>query len=373
MKVSISNKKLLEALAIVASVAEKKQVMPILSHLYFSVKNNRITFIGSDTEVEVTFHLQLEGDSPDMEGTIPARKFLNICRSFPADGVVDINYDSGNFRISCTTSSFELSSLPPEDFPIMEMPADEDRKIKFSIEKDILVKHLTSVVSCMARNDVRFYLNGVLFDFSNKGLSLVATDGHRLAIAKHNTPQLSQEDIKCIVPHKGVNEMMRLINNFEDKVELVFYSNFLQMAGDTFSYSCKLIDAPFPDYNRVIPADSKHEVIAEINGLRAGLKRCAILGQDSGEKHHRVELGLGDNNIHIFSTNKNEEKMNDDLAVEYQGEDMTIKFNVFYLLDILNVLRDGDISFNLTDANSSALLHKQDDKDTQFVVMPMKI
>ena len=373
MKVSISNEKLLEALAMVASVAEKKQVMPVLSHLYFSVKNNRITFIASDTEVEVTCYLALEGDSPDMTGTIPARKFLGICRSFPSDGMVDINYEDGHFVISCGQSRFELSSLPPEDFPIMEAPAEEERKIKLSIEKKALVTYLNTVTSCMARNDVRFYLNGVLFDFGKEGLSLVATDGHRLAVVSHNTPQLSQEDVKCIVPQKGVMEMIRLLGNFDEETELVFYSNFLQISSESFSYSCKLIDAPFPDYNRVIPSDTKHEVVADVATLRSGLNRCAILGQDSGEKHHRVELNLSQGNMHLFSTNKNEEKMNDDVAVEYSGEDMNIKFNVFYILDILNALKDGAVSINLSDGNSSALLHKQGEKDTQFVVMPMKI
>lgn len=373
MKVSISNEKLLGALAIVASVAEKKQVMPVLSHLYFSVKNNRLTFIASDTEVEVTCHLALDGDSPDMTGTIPARKFLGICRSFPSDGTVDIVYEDGNFVISCGQSRFELSSLPPEDFPVMEAPAEEERKIKLSIDKDALVGYLNTVASCMARNDVRFYLNGVLFDFGKDGLSLVATDGHRLAVVHHNTPQLSQEEVKCIVPQKGVMELIRLLGNFDEQAELVFYSNYLQISGEHFSYSCKLIDAPFPDYKRVIPSDTKREVIADVVALRTALNRCAILGQDSGEKHHRVELSLSPSNLHLFSTNKNEEKMNDDVAVEYKGEEMNIKFNVFYILDILNVLKTGSVSINLTDANSSALLHKQEDKDTQFVVMPMKI
>lgn len=373
MKVSISNEKLLGALAIVASVAEKKQVMPVLSHLYFSVKNNQLTFIASDTEVEVTCHLSLDGESPDMTGTIPARKFLGICRSFPSDGMVDIAYEEGHFVISCGQSRFELSSLPPEDFPVMEAPAEEERKIKLSIEKDALVRHLNTVTSCMARNDVRFYLNGVLFDFGKEGLSLVATDGHRLAVVHHNTPQLSQEDIKCIVPQKGVMELIRLLGNSEEQVELMFYSNFLQISGERFSYSCKLIDAPFPDYKRVIPSDTTSEVVADVAVLRSALNRCAILGQDSGEKHHRVELGVSPNNLHLFSTNKNEEKMNDDVTVEYKGEEINIKFNVFYVLDILNVLKDGSVSINLTDANSSALIHKQEDKDSQFVVMPMKI
>ena len=356
-----------------ASVAEKKQVMPILAHLYFRVKNNRITFIGSDTEVELTCYLALDGESPDMEGTIPARKFLNICRSFPADSMVDINYEGGQFQISCGESKFELSSLQPEDFPVMEVPADEDRKIRFGIDKEVLMSYLTAVISCMARNDVRFYLNGVLFDFSNDGLALVATDGHRLAITRQNTPQLTQDNIKCIVPHKGVTEMMRLINNFGDKVELVFYSNLLQISGEFFSYSCKLIDAPFPDYNRVIPTEAKHTVIGDVAALRAAFQRCAILGQDSGEKHHRVELGLSNNKLRLFSTNKNEEKAYDDVIAEYSGEDMTIKFNVFYLLDILNVLKSGEVAINLTDPNSSALIHNKESKDTQFVVMPMKI
>ena len=373
MKVLINNGKLLEALAIVASVAEKKQVMPILSYLYFRVKNNRITFIGTDTEVEITGYLPLEGESPDMEGTIPARKFLNICRLFPADSMISINYENNHFQISCGNSNSELSSLPPEDFPIMEAPDEGDRKIRFSIDKSELLSHLTTTMSCMARQDVRFYLNGILFDFSADGLSLVATDGHRLAISRHNIPQLTQEKIKCIVPHKGVSEMMRLIGGIKDKAELIFYSNFLQISGEFFSYSCKLIDAPFPDYTRVIPSDTKSEAVIDIATWRNALQRCAILGQDTGEKHHKVELSFSNNNMRLFSTNKTEEKVNENIDIQYSGDELTLKFNVFYLLDILSVLKEGALSIKLTDANSSALIQKQDDNDTQFVVMPMKI
>lgn len=372
MKVLIKNEKLLEVLAIVASVAERRQIMPILAHLYFSVKGKRLTFIGTDTEVEVTGYLTLDEEGPDMEGTIPARKFLNICRSFSADSMISIAYENTNFLISCGDSQFELSSLASGDFPIMEAPAAEESKISFSINKNELINHLNVTMSCMARNDVRFYLNGILFDFITDGLSLVATDGHRLAVSRYNTSQLTQEQVKCIVPHKGVSEMMRLISNIKDKAELVFYSNFLQISGDLFSYSCKLIDAPFPDYQRVIPEDATEEAIVDINNLRNSLQRCAILGQDTGEKHHKVELALSGQSMHLFSTNRNEEKVNERIGIQYAGENITLKFNVFYLLDILNVLKEGALSIKLKDANSSALIQKQGDNDTRFVVMPMK-
>ena len=202
MKIQISNEKLLKALSLVASVAEKKQVMPILSYLHFAARDKRLTFIGTDSEVEITCHISLDQECPDMEGTIPARKFLNICRSFPADSTVEIAYEGSRFQISCGKSNFELSSLPPEDFPMMAAPAEEDKKIQLTIGKDVLRHHLTSVLPCMAHNDVRFYLNGVLFDFSETGLAMVATDGHRLAFSQHEAADLTKESTKCIVPMK---------------------------------------------------------------------------------------------------------------------------------------------------------------------------
>ena len=371
MEIVIKNKELLGPLSTVAGVAADKMTMPILGYLCFRTKNNRMSMVGSDTEVEITSHLTLDSESPDMEGTVPARKFLNICRSFSEDREIRLSYESEQLKLSCGDSVFALSTLPVSDFPRMEVPDEEDKKLRVSLPAAELRTRMQNVLSCMALNDVRYYLNGMLFDFSPDGLSLVATDGHRLALSKKKIDNVSSEKVKCIVPREGVMQLMRLIGGLDENVELVFYSNLVQMITKDFAFNCKLIDASFPDYARVIPEELPHKVVLETASLSGALRRCTYLAPGGG-RVQKVEFKVGSGIFNIFASNMEREKVEEKLPIEYTGDELTINFNVQYILDIVATMQGASIELALSDGNSSARLRKAGEENDLFVVMPMK-
>ena len=369
MQLSIKKEKLLDPLAVAVGVSESKQTMPILSHIYFRVKNNQMTLIGTDTEVEITSHITLDEESPDMEGTIPARAFMSICRSFTQDEDIQLRYEKNRMMVSCGASKFELSSFPSADFPLLQVPDEEERQLRLSLSQKELRTYLTNVLSCMATQDVRYYLNGALFDFSPDGLRIVATDGHKLAITEKSAPQLTADKIKSIVPRKGVLQLKRLLENTDEKVDLVFYPHFVQIVTPTFSCGSKLIDATFPDYTRVVPTESQKKAVMDVRALDAALRRCAILGTDKVQK---ASLAFQKNALHISAINRNEEKVDDEIAIELEGDDMTIHFNTAYLMDVLETMEGDKVRCEMRDMNSSVLLQDEGDDTTLFVVMPMK-
>lgn len=369
MQLTIKTENILEPLSVVVGVAENKQTMPILSHIYFRVKNNRMTMVGTDTEVEITSHVTLASESPDMEGTLPARKFLNICRSFGKEDDVNIRYDKERIIVESGNSKFELSSFSAADFPLLQVPNEEERKLRLSLSQQELRKRLTDIMSCMAIQDVRYFLNGALFDFSPDGLHIVATDGHKLAVTEKSAPQLTEDKIKCIIPRKGVTELLRLLDNSDGSVDLVFYPHFVRVVTSNFSYGCKLIDATFPDYVRVIPTDSPNKIAVDLPLFMAALRRCAILASD---KIQKVSLSYRDNVLHISAANRTEERVDERFPVEQEGEALTIHFNTLYLIDILSTMKGGKVRLSMRDGSSSALLENPADDTTLFVVMPMK-
>ena len=369
MELVIKTEKLMEPLSTVVGVTESKQTMPILSHLYFRVKNSQMTLIGTDTEVEVTARISLEKESPDMEGTLPARKFLNICRSYAEEDNISLRYEKERMVVFAGRSKFELASYSTADFPLLQVPDEEEKKIRFSLSQNKLRKKLREVISCMAVQDVRYFLNGALFDFSPDGLHIVATDGHKLAVTEESAPQLTAEKIKCIVPRKGVTELLRLLNSSEEPVDLVFYPHFVQVVTPEFSYGCKLIDATFPDYARVVPVESEHSFLVDTDAFIHSLRRCAILASD---KIQKVILSFQNDFLALSASNRNNERIEEELPIEKEGEGISISFNTYYLIDILGTMEGGKVKLSVKNGNSSALLQKHGDDATLFVVMPMK-
>lgn len=370
MQLSIKQEKLFAPLSVAAGVTESKQTMPILSHVYFRVKNNQMVLIGTDTEVEITSRITLDEESPDMEGTLPARKFLSICRYFASDADIQLSYEKNQFVLVCGSSKFQFSSFPSADFPVLETPAEEERQLRLSINQQELRKHLMSVSACMAMQDVRYYLNAALFDFSPDGLRIVATDGHKLAVAEKNAPQLTADKVKAIVPRKGIMELLRLLGNGDEKADLIFYPHFVQIITPGFSCGCKLIDASFPDYARVVPTESDKKAVIAIRALDTALKRCAILATDKVQK---AALTFDKDRLQISAVNRNEEKGDEEMPISYQGDPMTIHFNIPYLIEVLDTMKGEKVRMELRDANSSALLQDKDDDTTLFVIMPMKV
>jgi DNA polymerase-3 subunit beta len=222
----------------------------------------------------------------------------------------------------------------------------------------------------MANQDVRYYLNGLLFEVDNGTLTAVGTDGHRLAMSKLQLPNVSGQQKQIIIPRKGVLEIMRLLANDEQLVTLSLGQNHIRLNDSSFSFSSKLIDGRFPDYRRVLPRNSTKTVTSHRTVLKDACTRASIL---SNEKYRGVRFTLSQAELQIVANNPEHEQAEEVIEVEYQGENLEIGFNVGYLLDVLNTLNTDLVILHLNDSNSSALIEGVGNDGAAYVVMPMRL
>jgi DNA polymerase-3 subunit beta len=222
----------------------------------------------------------------------------------------------------------------------------------------------------MAQQDVRYYLNGLLFDLQDKTLRCVATDGHRLALCEATLDGGIQTKRQIIVPRKGVTELQRLLEGGDRELELEVGRNHLRVKRDDVTFTSKLIDGRFPDYEAVIPIGADREVKLDREVFRAALQRAAIL---SNEKYRGVRVEVSPGQVKINAHNPEQEEAQEEIEAETVVDNLAIGFNVNYLLDALSALRDTEIVLQLRDANSSALVREAGSVKCRHVVMPLRL
>jgi DNA polymerase-3 subunit beta len=367
MKLSLAREMLLPALQMISGVVEKRHTMPILGNFLLKAEDGRLTITGTNMEVEMVASI---GGIPVSEGfrtTVPARKLVDIFRALAEDSMVEIELKENRLDLRSGKSHFTLATLPAEHFPAIE---PEEDSIVLTVPQKSLKKTIDSVAFGMAQQDVRYYLNGMLFELSSFGMKAVATDGHRLALSGLEA-QTGLTDVKSIIlPRKGVLELAKLLQDTESPCVLTIGKNHLKATVDSFTFTSKLIDGKFPDYQRVIPKGGDKKVIADRNDLKDVLIRASIL---SHESIRGIRLFLEESVLTVSANNPDQEKAEDSLTVEYSGEPLQIGFNVSYLLDVMNVIKEDRVQLTLSTSSSSALVEGEHSRDALYVVMPMRL
>ena len=367
MKFEISRETLIKPLQLVAGVVERRQTLPVLSNILLVLDGNQLSMTGTDLEVELIGRVEIESGFQSGEVTVPARKLMDICKSLPDSASLKMELDDNKLIIRSGRSRFTLSTLPPSDFPSAE---ESSEAIEFSISQERLKEMLDSTSFAMAQQDVRYYLNGLLFEVSPNYLRLVSTDGHRLAMDTEDMATSADKTIQVIVPRKGILELARLLGEGGGSVNIVIGSNHIRAKTANFTFTSKLIDGKFPDYDRVLPKGGDKKIIADRNELRLSLSRTAIL---SNEKFRGIRLTLLDDEIKILANNPEQEEAEEIVVVEYKGESLEIGFNVSYLIDVLTVLDTETVQVIVSDSNSSGLIQGADGSSALYVVMPMRL
>ncbi|MCF6254033.1 MAG: DNA polymerase III subunit beta [Thiomicrorhabdus sp.] len=369
MKITLTRENLLSVLQTVGGVVEKRQTMPILGNVLFQTSENTLTVTASDLEIETRATTELESsDTPQFSITLPAMKLINIVRSLPNGLTITLDFDGARCTLSAGRSRFKLSTLPAEDFPTMDLTQTD---LSFSLSQHQLKQLILHSGFAMASLDVRFYLNGMLFDISNNTLRVVATDGHRLSTCY---TQLETEDLtptQAILPRKGVLELQKLMSDEDTLIEFSLARNYLTVQLENTVFTCKLVDGRFPDYLRVIPSDNDQLIQTDKELLKALLQRASILSND---KFKGIRLVLSQNLLAVNASNSEQDESHEDMAIDYQGTEMEIGFNVNYIIDVLNSMQDDCVTLILKDANSSCLIEtKTDVCHCQHVIMPMRL
>lgn len=362
-----SQDKVLSVLQSVAGIVERRHTLPILANVMLRRSGNAVQLTTSDLEIQIRTVAEFDGDSGNFTTTVGARKLIDILRTLPPDQTVTLESSQNKLVLKGGKSKFTLQSLPAEDFPLVQEAANFGPK--FSVPQKTLKELLAQVSFSMAVHDIRYYLNGILFVAEGQQLSLVATDGHRLAFASA-TLDVEVPKQEVILPRKTVLELQRLLSDNEGAIEMQFAGNQAKFSFGGMEFVTKLVEGKFPDYNRVIPKNHKNIIVLGRQPLLASLQRAAILTSD---KFKGVRLNIEPGTLRIASTNAEQEEAVDELDIDYNGDSIEIGFNVTYLIDVLTNMTQEMVKVELSDSNSSALVTIPDNVSFKYVVMPMRI
>lgn len=358
---------LLKPLQTVIGIVERKQPLPILSNVLIEKSGSNIRFVATDLEIQVTTQITDDKqEGADEAITVAAKKLQEILRVLPEESKVNLDIQDSKLQVKAGKSRFSLQTLPAQDFPRVTEQAITTQEVQ--LQQGQLKKLFGMVQYAMAQQDIRYYLNGVLLVVEGTNLRLIATDGHRLA---YTSTKLTQEYPKheVILPRKTVNELIKLLNDTEEKITIRLGDNQVKMAFSDIVMTTKIIDGKFPDYERVIPKYSNHLDMDRLVILQA-LQRAAIL---SNEKFRGVRFVLTEKNLRIISSNSEQEEAQEDMETDYHGAALDIGFNVNYLLDGLLNSNEKTTTFSFGDPNSSILITIPGNEDFKYVVMPMRI
>lgn len=370
-------------LTTIQGVVDKRHTMPILSNIRLILTADQLKVTGSDLEVELTASLPLPEGACRTEGqtTLPARKLLDIVKSLPVAAQIELQVQDQKAILKSGSSRFTLGTLPASDFPDL---GELQEAAQVTLSQQALRQLIERTSFAMAVQDVRYYLTGTLFEAEGQTLRTVTTDGHRLAMAEAeaqmDASQLASEQIlQAIVPRKAIFELQRLLDNRTDMLSLRFGREMLgvnielPLDGERvlqLQFASRLIDGKFPDYRRVIPRQGNKIMQVSRADWMQTLQRVAIL---SNEKLRGVLLHFTPQQMTLKANNVEQDEATEDMAAQYQGEELEMLFNVQYLLDALGVMAGEDAQLVMSESNASALLVDPHNDSYRYVVMPMRV
>lgn len=367
MKFIVEREQLLKPLQQVSGPLGGRPTLPILGNLLMQVNDGTLLLTGTDLEMEMVARVALIQPHEPGATTVPARKFLDICRGLPEGAEINVTLEGERMLVRSGRSRFSLSTLPASDFPNLD---DWQSEVEFTLPQATLKRLIEATQFSMAHQDVRYYLNGMLLEASTGRLRAVATDGHRLAMCMLEADVDQAEKHQVIVPRKGILELSRLLTEPEEPVNVVLGQHHIRATTGDFTFTSKLVDGKFPDYERVLPRHGDKLVLGERQHLREAFSRTAIL---SNEKYRGIRLQLENGFMKIQANNPEQEEAEEELQVDYDGGSLEIGFNVSYLLDVLGVMTTDQVRITLSDSSSSALLQEAGNDDSSYVVMPMRL
>jgi DNA polymerase III subunit beta len=363
---NISRDLVLKPLQAVAGIVERRQTLPILANVLLEHRGNRLTTVATDLELQISASVEVE-QSGDQSITVAARKLQDLLRALPEASTVSLDAKDGKMTVKAAKSRFSLQTLPAADYPRLTM--SQEQLQSFSLPQKLLKSTLRLVEFAMAQQDIRFYLNGMLFVLEKNQLICVATDGHRLSYASMPIEgDFAKQEI--IVPRKTVMELSKLLADSDESLRVDILANQVRFSFGNIELTSKVIDGKFPDYNRVIPSAHTKIITIERALLLQTLQRAAIL---SNERFRGVRIGLAPAVLKIACTNNEQEEAEEEIEIAYDGGSMEIGFNINYLLDALATVSSTEVTMALQDSAASVLFTVPGRTDFKYVVMPMRI
>jgi len=366
MKLRLQRDTLLKPLQAVGNIVERRPSLAILSNILIQVSDGTMVLTGTDLEIEMVTRLTIDNNEVD-EITLPGKKFLDICKALPENAEIELSSSNDRCIIKSGRSRFTLSTLPASEFPNIEAVTSP---FEFTLTQKEFKNLIENTQFCMAQQDVRYYLNGLLLEISADRLSAVATDGHRLAISDLTGTFDVTETRQIILPKKGVNELARLLEDSDEPLTIKLSENHIRIELQDVSFTSKLIDGKFPDYQQVIPKDCEKKIICDREQLRQAFMRASVL---SNEKYRGILLQFASGMLHATVHNPEQEEAEEQIEIEYDGEAFEIGFNVAYFQEALSAIEEKQVVLNMTDTNHSCLVFGENNKNNRYVIMPMRL
>ena len=366
MKFIINREELLTPLQQIVSVIEKRQTMPILSNVLLLINDDQLILTGTDLEIQIIAKINISSATPGSI-TVPARKFLDICRLLPNGAEIKFEQQDDKVKILSNRSRFSLSCLPAVNYPEF---SESELEHSFFINAGKFKKALEKTVFSMANQDVRYYLNGLLLNISNSKIKLVASDGHRLSIYEDILDEGIGYEARIILPRKGVLELSRLLDDPDAELKVEFSSNNIRIFIKHLIFSAKLVDSKYPDFGKVFQQEFFNPIHIQKHLLKDALIRVAIL---SNEKFKGVTLDITPDSLRISTHNPEHDEAEEELVIEYMGEPLSIAFNAQYLLDAVSNLDSELAVLTIASNASSCFIDEPNDCGYKFIVMPMRL
>ncbi len=370
MEFSVKKFDLLEELSYTQGVVERKTTIPILSHLLCEAKGNRLTITATDLELSIRTSCEAK-IKKEGAGTIPAKKLLELVRLLPEGEIKFKLLENHWVQIVSDRKTYKMVGMSKDNFPAL--PAFPHALVKLPAKE--LAMLIAKTTFAISPEESRYTLNGALLVLKPESLTMVATDGHRLAMAEtdHKLEGLPTE-IRVLVPKKAMTEVQRLTSDSSDDAQIEFAQDeshlFFQIGGRLLT--SRKLTGQFPPYEAVLPRETNKTVVLERNELQDALRRVSQLAD---QRSHAVKFMLAKEGIEISASSPEYGEAKEAIEKEYTGEPIAIGFNAQYLLDFLAAAADGPISFDLKDDQSAGQLRPlADDKSRyRYVVMPMRI
>lgn len=364
--VKSSRDNLLRPLQVVSGIVERRHTLPILANILIRKEGGQVSFLSTDTEVQIMTRADIGAGGENGATTVAARKLVDILRALP-DSEVALTLNDKRLTVQSGKSRFALQTLAAEEFPTVAQAGQYDATVAMPQKT---LRYLFSMVHfAMAQQDIRYYLNGMLLVAEGKTITAVATDGHRLAFCQVATGEdYPRKDV--IIPRKTILELQRLLEESDEPVQLDMTSSQIKFTFGNVELISKLVEGKFPDYVRVIPKGYKNSFTISREQLQRSLQRAAIMTSD---KFKGIRCIVEPGSMKINSTNAEQEEAIEEMEIDYGGDGVDIGFNVTYLLDVLANLKADSVNVALGDANSSALITIPGNTDFKYVVMPMRI
>ena len=366
MDLTISQDIFLKGLQKIQGIIERKNTLPILSHFLLTAGSQDTVIHATDLELGYEGYLEASANQPGTI-TLPARKTFDIVRELPAGASVNLKVGSeGWAHITSGSSKFKLPCLPTEEYPAL--PTIDDA-VFTAIDSQVFDEMIRHTVFATSHDETRYTLSGVLMTCENGNMTMVATDGHRLAHVRQ--PIALDKSLEVIVPRKALEEASRFATDGEsENIEIAVLSNHLVFRKDRATLIARLIEGQFPDYQGVIPKEYKAIATVGHEGLLRALRRVSLL---SNEKTRPVRIDFDPQCITLCSNTPELGEASDEIPTDYQGDKLTIGFNARYLMDALAVTSQTDVCLEVTDAVNPVILRPSGSDSFFCVIMPMRV